>query len=76
MRQKTVDDGSPFPSGRLVEDDELQTETVYRGVCKTIMHPSDVNIQDQMNIVEASGTLDFWNDPAEDVYDESDGDAV
>ena len=74
--QKTVDSHVSFPDPVLVQDDELQTETVYSRACKTIMHPSDVSIQDQMNVVEASGTLDFWDDSAEDVYDESDGDAV
>jgi hypothetical protein len=74
--QKIVDNELQFRPGILVPDDELQTETVYQRACKTIMQPSDVDIQDQMNIVEASGTLDFWDDPAEDVYDESDGDAV
>ncbi len=37
------------------------------------MPPSDVDTQDQMNVVEASGILDFWIDPAEDVYDDPDG---
>ena len=73
---KTADSRLQFLRPRLVQDDELQTETVYLRACQTIMHPSDANIQDQMNVVEASGTLDFWDDPAEDVYDESDGDAV
>ncbi len=74
--QKTADSRLEFLPEVLVQDDEFQTETVYPRACRTITHPSDVNIQDQMNVVEASGTLDFWDDPAEDVYDESDGDAV
>ena len=56
--------------------EELRTETSYEGSSSTIMYPSDATTDDQMNIVEASGTLDFWNDPAEDVYSENDGDAV
>ena len=64
--QKTVDSELEFLPPILVQDDELQTETVYLvRACKTIVHPSDVDIQDQMNVVEASGTLDFWDDPAE-----------
>jgi hypothetical protein len=73
---KTVSSRPQFRAPAVVEDDEVQTEPIYPRACKTIMHPSDVDIQDQMNVVEASGTLDFWNDPAEDVYDESNGDAV
>jgi hypothetical protein len=28
---------------------------------------------DLMKLAEASGTFDFWNDPAEDVYGPEDG---
>ncbi len=65
-----------FPEPVLVTDDELRTETIYLRASSTIIHPPDATIQDQMNIVEASGTLEFWNDSSEDVYDENDGDAV
>ena len=55
---------------RLVRDDEMITETFYNRICKTIVHSSDledIDTQDQMNIVEVSGTLDFWNDQEEDI---------
>lgn len=65
-----------FPEPVLLTDDELRTETIYLRASSTIIHPPDATIQDQMNIVEASGTLEFWNDSSEDVYDENDGDAV
>ena len=48
--------------------DEEETETTYLRVSSTIYHPSDPSTEDQMRIVEASGTLDFWSDPAEDLY--------
>lgn len=59
-----------------VHEDELQTLTVSQSRSCTIVHPSDVTTVDQMNVVEVSGALDFWSDPEEDVYTESDGDAV
>ena len=59
-----------------VGDDELKTETVYNRVSSTILYPADASTEDQMNAMEASGTLDFWNHEEEDVYDENDGDAL
>lgn len=65
----------PIPAGVVTEAD-LQTQTVYRRCFRVIVHPADASTVDQMNVIEISGTLDFWNDPAEDVYTEKDGDAV
>ncbi len=65
-----------FPDPVLLSDDELRTETIYVRTSSTIIHPPDATTQDQMNIVEASGSLEFWNDSSEDVYGENDGDAV
>ncbi len=31
---------------------------------------------DMMELQQQSGTLEFWADPAEDIYDEEDGDPV
>lgn len=64
-----------LPSITLL-DDELGSETSYQRAVSTIVHPLDATVQDQMNIVEASGSLSFWDDPAEDIYNENDGDAV
>lgn len=60
-----------------VTDDELKTVTVYKHVSSTISYPAEASTEDQMNLVEASGTLDFWNHPEEGVYDndETGGDA-
>lgn len=41
-----------------------------------IVFPSEANTIDQMNVVEASGTLDFWNDESEDIYKRDDGQSV
>ena len=59
-----------------VSDDELQTQTTYHRYYRTIVHPADATTIDQMNAVEISGILEFWGDPEEDQYAETDGDAV
>ena len=41
-----------------------------------VVFPSEANTIDQMNIVEVSGTLDFWNDEAEDIYKRDDGQSL
>ena len=56
--------------------DEFRTEIIYSIPAATFMSPPDAATQDQMNLVEASGTLDFWADPEEDLYHENDGDAL
>ena len=52
------------------------TRTVHVGSTLTVIHPEEAAVNDLMNVVEASGVLNFWNDPEEDGYDEQDGDAV
>ncbi len=59
-----------------VTEIELQTRTVYASLSTTIVYPADASTIDQMNLVEVSGAVDFWDDPAEDLYTENDGDAV
>jgi hypothetical protein len=56
-----------------VNAEELGTQTVYERRSETICQSEDVSTADQMGIVERSGTLEFWEDPAEDVYDPDDG---
>ncbi len=65
-----------FPPPASLHDEEFQAETRYERASRTIVHPADATIQDQMNIVESSGALAFWSDPAEGIYCENDGDAV
>ncbi len=57
-------------------EDELLAETTYVRVSETIIHPSDITVNDMMNAIEASGSLDFWADPEEEKYSEQDGDDV
>ena len=38
--------------------------------------PSDPSEQQYMKIVEASGSLSFWEDDAEDIYTDDDGQDV
>lgn len=59
-----------------VTDDELQTQTVYVSYTGFVSSPPDASTADQMNVVEASGTLDFWDDPEEDGYTGNDGDVA
>ncbi len=54
-----------------VEDTQLQTETVYIRLFATFSYPEDATTEDQMRLVESGGTLDFWNDPGEGIYDET-----
>lgn len=64
-----------FVSPAKVCDEDLNFETFYLSQSKTIVYPTEISTQDQMNAIEASGTLDFWNDPAEDIYSEKPDDA-
>lgn len=41
-----------------------------------VIFPPDITVIDQMNIVEVSGTLGFWDDQAEDIYKADDGQPV
>lgn len=60
-----------------VMEEEFQTQTVYMSYTRVVHSPpDDASTADQMNVVEASGTLDFWNDPEEDIYTGNDGDAT
>lgn len=65
-----------FLPSHSVHEEELETQTTYIRYSSTITTPPDVNTEDSMNVIEASGALDFWNDPEEDIYGPDDGDAV
>jgi len=56
-----------------VSAEELGTQTVYERRSEIISQTEDASTADQMGIVERSGTLEFWEDPAEDIYDPDDG---
>jgi len=63
-----------FQGSATLTEEELQTQTQYVRVYAN--YPEDVTTDDVMHAIEASGTLDFWNDPEEDIYSERDGDGV
>lgn len=64
----------------MEEADACETEfgrdTVILYSSPKIVIPSDFSTDDLMNIVEASGALDFWNEESEDIYDENSGNAL
>ena len=57
-----------------VSSDDFRTQTIYSVPRRILTSPPDASTVDQMNAVEASGTLSFWDDPEEDRYSENDGD--
>ena len=63
-----------FHGPATLTEEELQTQTKYIRVYAN--YPEDVTTENVMHAIEASGTLDFWDDPEEDVYTEQDGDDV
>jgi len=63
-----------FEEVATVMEDEFITQTKCDSVCATYFE--DITTDEVMRAIEASGTLDFWNDPEEDVYSEEDGDPV
>lgn len=61
---------------RTVFENESIT-TVIEGTVMSIPNfPSDPTSDQLMRIVEVSGSLDFWDDPSEDIYTLEDGDPV
>lgn len=59
-----------------VTANELETRTSYVRAVGHYSEPPDLTIIEIMNAIEASGALDFWNDPEEDIYSEQDGNDV
>lgn len=49
---------------------EAKTEPMYS--TSSTIYAADATTRDQMYLVESCGVLEFWNDPAEDVYSEGD----
>lgn len=65
-----------FLPALAAECGEAVTWTVRSKSTPTFSPPPDISTEDQMGLVEASGVLDFWNDPEEDKYTRNDGHAV
>jgi len=63
-----------FEEVSTVTEEEYITQTSFDGVSAT--YSEDITTDDVMRAVDASGVLDFWNDPEEDVYSHDDGDPV
>lgn len=64
------------PATLILNENELRTKTSYVRASAFYFDPPDLTTFEIMKAIEASGTLDFWNDPEEDIYDEQDGDAI
>lgn len=56
-----------------VEINEFGVETVMYPEAFTISEPTEMQ---RYRLIEASGVLDFWNDPEEDGYTQADGDPI
>lgn len=59
---------------RSLEDDFPNLLTHRESVTRVIVVPPEPTRVQRMAIIEASGSLEFWDDPAEDVYSQDDGD--
>ena len=57
----------------IVEEAETERASVLR---IWNVRPEDPTPQQRMRLLDSCGTFDFWNDPREDVYSESDGEAI
>jgi hypothetical protein len=71
-----IQNGPRLIPSRDVSADELESQTAYIRFSGTVSTPAEATTEDLMNVAEASGVLDFWNDPEEDRYSEEDGEAV
>lgn len=72
----TVENALHFEDTETVRVMAEEFETHTSNDALFISHAVDITTEDVMRAIEASGTLDFWNDPAEDTYSEQDGDPV
>ena len=61
---------------RDVTDDDIETRTISEIPRTTVEFPADATTREWMSVAEASGSLDFWNAPEEDKYDEEDGEPL
>lgn len=56
--------------------EESRVETFYVCASATFEKSGDITAADQMSLMETSGSLSFWEDPKEDLYDDTDGEPV
>lgn len=72
----TVENNITFEKPGTVTESELKTRTSYVRAVAFYSDPPDLTTDEMMQAIEASGTLDFWNDPEEDIYNKQDGNDV
>ena len=59
------------------EAGEEQPETsIGNAIFIPVSAPSDPTCKQSMRLVEQSGVLRFWDDPAEDIYTDDDGEPL
>lgn len=66
-------------SFQVLEISERRAEsfvTVSTAASVSVSTPPDPSDEQYMKIIEASGSLDFWNDEEEDIYGAEDGTEV
>lgn len=73
---ETIKKDITFTEPATLIENELRTKTSYVRASAFYSDLPDLTTFEIMKAIEASGTLDFWNDPEEDIYDEQDGDAI
>jgi hypothetical protein len=62
-----------MPDREIIED---EPQTHGDGAALTISYPPDPSPDQFLRLAETSGTLDFWNEPDEDIYGLDDGTRV
>lgn len=62
-----------LPEGvHFLQEKPSETRTGSAAIDQEKSWYSDPTVEQMMRIVEASGTLDFWDDEAEDIYKATD----
>ncbi len=61
---------------REVREDEPETAATTVRIEVADVCPADPTPEQVMRLVETSGTLDFWEDPGEDIYTLEDGEPL
>jgi hypothetical protein len=62
-----------LPDRKIIED---EPQTRGGGAALTISYPPDPAPEQFLRLAETSGTLDFWDEPEEDIYGPDDGTPV
>ncbi len=62
-----------FPAREVDEDEPVTRSDAQRIMVSYPPEPSSAQV---LRLIEASGTLSFWDSPAEDIYTPEDGEPV